>query len=66
MNRPKMTSELYRALFEIPALRHEIRALACETTQYTESRYLLRLDLLEAAAGRLVDQCEQRGDARSH
>ena len=66
MNRPKVTSKLYRALLEISALRDEVRALACEMTPDTESRYLLRLDLLEAAAVRLADQCEQGGDARSH
>ena len=66
MNRPKTASKLYRALFEISALRDEVRALACEMPEQTESRYLLRLDLLEAAAVRLADACEQRGDRRSH
>jgi len=66
MNRPTMASKLYRALFEISALRDQVRALACEMTQDTESRYLLRLDLLEAAAVRLVDEREQRGGARAH
>jgi hypothetical protein len=66
MNRPKMTSKLYRALLEMSALRDEVRALAGEMTQETESRYLSRLDLLEAAAVRLADQCERRGGTRSH
>ena len=66
MNRPMVTSKLYRALFEISALRDEVRALACEMTQEIESGYLARLDLLEAAAVRLVDECEQRGGTRSH
>ena len=66
MNRPMVASKLYRALLEISALRDEVRALGGEMTQEIESGYLSRLDLLEAAVVRLVDQCEQRGGTRSH
>jgi hypothetical protein len=66
MSRPASTSKLSAALFEISALRDEVRALACELTLASESRYRSRLELLEAAAVRLMDECEQRGHTRSH
>lgn len=59
-----LTAKLYRALFEISALRDEVRAL--EMAPDSESRYLVRLALLEAAAVRLADEYEQRDDVRSH
>ncbi len=66
MSHPTVNAKLYRALFEISALRDEVRALACEMSQEIQSGYLSRLDLLEAAAVRLADECEQRGGTCSH
>jgi hypothetical protein len=66
MNRRVMTSKLYRALFEISALRKEVRALAGEIPEAAESRYLSQLDLLEAAAARLADGCDRRDRSASH
>jgi len=58
--------KLYRALFDISTLRNEVRALACEMTRERELRFLLRLDLLEEAAVRLVDESELRRKVQSH
>ena len=61
-----MTRKLYAALFEIATLRDEVRALSSEMTGIDESRFLSRLDFIEAAAVRLVDDCEQRRRVASH
>ena len=66
MKRPAMTQKLYRALFEISTLRNEVRALAAEMVPADESRFLFRLDLLEAAAVRLVDESELHRRVPSH
>jgi len=61
-----MTRKLYGALFEIPALRDEIRALSSETSSIDQARFLLQLDLLEATAVRLVAETEQCFRVASH
>ncbi len=60
------TQKLYRALFDISTLRDEIRALSCNMRRTDESRFLLRVDFLEAAAVRLVDHSEQHRRVSSH
>ncbi len=61
-----MIRQLYAALFAIATLRDEVRALSSEMTSIDESRFLSRLDFLQAAAVRLVDDCEQRRRVCSH
>ncbi|HEX8254069.1 MAG TPA: hypothetical protein VF846_13060 [Thermoanaerobaculia bacterium] len=52
-----MTEKLYRALFQISTLRDEVRALRCESGSVDDSRFLMHLDVLEAAAVSLIDCC---------
>jgi hypothetical protein len=61
-----VTQKLYDALFGISTLRQEVSALAAEMTRRDESRFLVRLGLLEAAAIRLIDESELHGRVSSH
>ena len=61
-----MTRKLYGALFEIPALRDEVRALGSEMSSIDQARFLLQLELLEATAVRLVPETERCLRVASH
>jgi hypothetical protein len=66
MNGAAMTRKLYDALFEIATLRDEVRTLSSDMTSDDQSRFLFRLDFLEATAVRLADDTDQHLRVSSH
>lgn len=66
MKRAAMTLTLYDALFRMVSLRDEIRALTSQSAARDRARFLIRLDALEAATVRLLDEAEENRRVSSH
>jgi hypothetical protein len=57
---------VYRALFETSLLRDEVHNFGAELAEAEAMRFLSRIDHLEAAALRLVEQFEQQQNTFAH
>lgn len=66
MKRAAMALTLYDALFRMVSLRDEIRALTSQSAARDRARFLIRLDAVEAATVRLLDEAEEDRRVSSH
>ncbi|HEY0372744.1 MAG TPA: hypothetical protein VGD79_12120 [Thermoanaerobaculia bacterium] len=64
--RGPLLSVLYGALLDIESMRATMDELRHEMGPADAERFLLRLELLEGAAARLLEQIDVRGTVVSH
>jgi hypothetical protein len=58
--------KLYGTLFEISAMRQQVRELGVDPSDYAAARFLSRLGEVEAQAMRLLDRLETRRGVVTH
>jgi hypothetical protein len=65
MKRPSVP-KLYGTLFEISAMREQVRALGVDPTDYAAARFLSRLQEVETQAIRLLEHIETNRGVVTH
>jgi hypothetical protein len=66
MKRRPSVPKLYGTLFEISAMREQVRELGVDPTDFAAARFLSRLGEVEAQALRLLEHIETSRGAVTH